>query len=404
MQKDFYILGTFVNSESERETEEDLTPQLFNEFISTLDKGDELTIHVNSCGGNVNAGIAIANMIQALNEKGIMTTAIVEGIAASIASVVVCACQKVKMYESSFLMIHYCWSIVQGNSEELRKEADVMDKLNKAIIHFYHKKFGLTDEQLQDCMKAETWIGGNEISRYKFNAELLSEEHQYKIAASIKNKKFNNIPKDLIMEDNKEKEEEQKTAEVEETKPEVVKEAPEETKKEEEPEAPEETKPEVVKEAPEETKPEVVKEAPEETKPEVEAPEETKKEEEPEMIAKAECEKRVSGMQSTMAKKIDALNKEYNAKIEDFKNQLKAKDEELTKVNNLVTSLNAKLEDVSNELQKTASALEMKKDALAKLNAGVNSPSENVNWRDLKGKQFFDYIKAHPEVAKGNKQ
>ena len=368
MQKDFYILGTFVNSESERETEEDLTPQLFNEFISTLDKGDELTIHVNSCGGNVNAGIAIANMIQALNEKGIMTTAIVEGIAASIASVVVCACQKVKMYESSFLMIHYCWSIVQGNSEELRKEADVMDKLNKAIIHFYHKKFGLTDEQLQDCMKAETWIGGNEISRYKFNAELLSEEHQYKIAASIKNKKFNNIPKDLIMEDNKEKEEEQKTAEVEETKPEVV------------------------------------KEAPEETKPEVEAPEETKKEEEPEMIAKAECEKRVSGMQSTMAKKIDALNKEYNAKIEDFKNQLKAKDEELTKVNNLVTSLNAKLEDVSNELQKTASALEMKKDALAKLNAGVNSPSENVNWRDLKGKQFFDYIKAHPEVAKGNKQ
>ena len=392
MQKDFYILGTFVNSESERETEEDLTPQLFKEFISTLDKGDELTIHVNSCGGNVNAGIAIANMIQALNEKGIMTTAIVEGIAASIASVVVCACQKVKMYESSFLMMHYCWTIVQGNSEELRKEADVMDKLNKAIIHFYHKKFGLTDEQLQDYMKAETWISGNEISSYKFNAELLSEEHQYKIAASIA-KKFNNIPKDLIMEDNKEKEEEQKTAEVEETKPEEVKEAPEETKKEEEPEAPEETKPEVVKEAPEETKPEEVKEAPGE-----------KKEEEPEMIAKAECEKRVSGMQSTMAKKIDALNKEYNAKIEDFKNQLKAKDEELTKVNNLVTSLNAKLEDVSNELQKTASALEMKKDALAKLNAGVNSPSENVNWRDLKGKQFFDYIKAHPEVAKGNKQ
>lgn len=379
MQKDFYILGTFVNSESERETEEDLTPQLFNEFISTLDKGDELTIHVNSCGGNVNAGIAIANMIQALNEKGIMTTAIVEGIAASIASVVVCACQKVKMYESSFLMIHYCWTIVQGNSEELRKEADVMDKLNKAIIHFYHKKFGLTDEQLQDYMKAETWICGNEISRYKFNAELLSEEHQYKIAASIKNKKFNNIPKDLIMEDNKEKEEEQKTAEVEETKPEEVKEAPGEKK--EEPKAPEETKPEEEPEAPEE-----------------------KKEEEPEMIAKAECEKRVSGMQSTMAKQIDALKKEYNAKIEDFKNQLKAKDEELTKVNNLVTSLNAKLEDVSNELQQTASALEMKKDALAKLNAGVNSPSENVNWRDLKGKQFFDYIKAHPEVAKGNKQ
>ena len=98
MQKDFYILGTFVNSESERETEEDLTPQLFKKFISTLEKGDELTIHVNSCGGDVNADISIANMIQALNEKGIMTTAIVEGIAASIASVVVCACQKVKMY------------------------------------------------------------------------------------------------------------------------------------------------------------------------------------------------------------------------------------------------------------------------------------------------------------------
>ena len=146
MTSDFYILGTFVGSELERQTGEDLTPQIFKKFVWNLKEGDELVLHVNSCGGDVYSGISIANMLRELNQKGVVTTAVVEGLAASIASVVVCACKKIKMYESSFVMLHNCWSVVQGNSDQLRKEADVMDKINQAIKSFYHGHFNLSDE------------------------------------------------------------------------------------------------------------------------------------------------------------------------------------------------------------------------------------------------------------------
>ena len=119
-------------------------------------------------------------------------------------------------------------------------------------------------------------------------------------------------------------------------------------------------------------------------------------------------------MQSTMAKKLDALKKEYEAKIEDFTNQLKGKDEELINAKAEITrletdldstkKLNAELSDAKVEAEQRTSALEAelveKSDALAKLNAAVNTPSESVNWKALKGKAFFDYVKKHPEITK----
>lgn len=111
------------------------------------------------------------------------------------------------------------------------------------------------------------------------------------------------------------------------------------------------------------------------------------------MVTKAEADKRVSGMQSTMQSKINALVKDYEAKIVDFTSQLKAKDEELVTVKAEITSLTQKLEDSSKELQATASALEEKSNALAMLNAKVNTPSEQTDWKALKGKAFFDWYK-----------
>lgn len=77
-----------------------------------------------------------------------------------------------------------------------------------------------------------------------------------------------------------------------------------------------------------------------------------------------------------MAKQLDALKKEHEAKILEFTNQIQAKDEELTAVKNEVTNLAQKLECTTDELQRTASALMEKENALAVLNAGVNTPNE----------------------------
>lgn len=98
-----------------------------------------------------------------------------------------------------------------------------------------------------------------------------------------------------------------------------------------------------------------------------------------------------------MAKKLDALKLDYEAKIQEFSNQLKTKDEELNKAKAEVISLKDSLEKTAKELSEKTSALVEKEDALAQLNANVNTPVENaVNWRNLKGQAFFDWLKAHP--------
>ena len=237
-------------------------------------------------------------------------------------------------------------------------------------------------------MDEETWISGTEAGDFKFDCDVIPSSEQFKIAASIKDMHFNKIPKGLIMEVNAEEkkvetEEIEKETSTEEEKKEVV-----ET---EDPEKTEETTTE------------------EEEKKEVEKAD-VKDEVKPVLVPQDEVEKRVSGMQSTMAKQMDSLRKEYENKIQDFTTQLKAKDEELIKFKNEITSLNTRLEDSAKELQstqdrlvQTVSALEEKTTALATLNANVNTPNEVVNWKDLKGKEFFDWLKKHPELTKRTK-
>ena len=167
-----------------------------------MERGDELVLHINSVGGDVFAGFTIAQIIKELGDKGISSVAVVDGLAASIASVIACACDKIKMYESSFLMIHNCWSVVQGNADALRKEAEMMDKIDSAIRTFYHKHFDLTDKELEKAMDAETWISGEEVGAWKLNCEVIPSEKQYRIAACLNKMNFNKVPKALrtIME------------------------------------------------------------------------------------------------------------------------------------------------------------------------------------------------------------
>jgi ATP-dependent protease ClpP protease subunit len=147
-------------------------------------------------------------MIKSLNNKGHETTCIVDGLAASIATVIMCACQKIVINESSMIMIHNCWSVVQGDSNALRKEADVMDVMNDAILSFYRSKFDLTDEQLKQYMNDELWFSGKEASNFGFKCEVIPDANDFAIAAKVK--KFDltkfNIPQ-ILVGSNMEKEE-----------------------------------------------------------------------------------------------------------------------------------------------------------------------------------------------------
>ena len=99
-----------------------------------------------------------------------------------------------------------------------------------------------------------------------------------------------------------------------------------------------------------------------------------------------------------MAKQMDAMKKDYEAKIAEFQVQVKEKDEELTKVRAEVTSLTESLEKSEKELSEMTSAFKEKADALDALNGSVNTPTAEAetDWKKLKGKAFFEwYAKNH---------
>ena len=367
MTKKFFIAGSIVDTDAERETYEDVTPAQVNAFLNKLEPNDDVQLDITSYGGSVSAGIAICNLLKQASANGHKTIAHVIGIAASMASAIACACDTLKLDSNSFLMLHSPWTMTMGNAIDLRKEAEVLDQYRDALIAIYRTKFDMWDDGIKKLLDEETWIRGDSASLFGLKAEVIPTEEPFRIAASLKMPKFKNIPKafkEIIME----KEEEIKKVDDEVKNEEVV----------------------------EETQAEVV----EETKTEEPVVEEIKAEEpKEEMVAKAEVDKRVSGMQSVMAKQMDAMKKDYEAKIADFEVQIKAKDEELTKTMALVTSLTDDLKNTSDELSKMTSAFKEKADALDALNGQVNTPKETTDWKSLKGKAFFDYVKSHPELS-----
>lgn len=117
----------------------------------------EIKIYINSLGGSVMEGVAIYNQ---LKRHKAHKTVYIDGFACSIASVIAMAGDTVIMPKSSVMMIHNAWTIVLGNSEQLRKAADDLDVINQASIQAYLDRAGdkLTPEKLKEMLDAETYL------------------------------------------------------------------------------------------------------------------------------------------------------------------------------------------------------------------------------------------------------
>lgn len=108
--KKFLIGGTIVDNDSQKWSYEDVTPSEVRSAIKHLGEKEPITFEITSAGGSCTAGIAIANLIRQASVDGHQTTAHIIGLAASMASVIACAADVVKMDQSSFMMIHNPWS------------------------------------------------------------------------------------------------------------------------------------------------------------------------------------------------------------------------------------------------------------------------------------------------------
>lgn len=370
----FYLNGDIVDNGDEWDCP-CVSPNMLKDFIDGLAENEDIEIEITSFGGSCTAGNAMVSMLRGASANGHRTIAHVVSIAASMASVVACACDELIIDSNAFVMIHLPYTCVEGNYEQIRKEADTLELFTKSLVSVYRSKFNLTDEEIIVLLQAETWILGDDAETYGLKCTINKVDGELKVAASCKYG-YKNIPRGLKKMEEKTIEEIVKTGDeaLETFKEEVgIKEEPvEQVEKKieeveetmEEPKKEEET--EVLEKLSEcEKKIEELTKENEELKSKL-AEMETPKEEE-EKVSKEECEKRVSGMQASMQKQIN-----------EHLNQLKAKDEEIRTVRAELSSLNSKLEEATKELTEKSSALVEKENALAMLNAGVNAPCDEL--------------------------
>jgi len=194
---DLYFFGD-INSESLGEWQkyypDDKAPKDVQDFLDQLDGVSKINVHINSGGGSVFGGIAIYNILKRHNAEIVVY---VEGLAASIASVIAMAGDKIIIPANAQMMIHKPSSITWGNADDMRKEADILDGCQKVILNTYmqHAKDGVTAEEINALIDAETWKNGEEWQEF-FDIEV-SEKSQAAACESEYFDKYNNLPDKL---------------------------------------------------------------------------------------------------------------------------------------------------------------------------------------------------------------
>ena len=174
---ELYIYGDIV---SHKWDDTDVTVKDFAEDLKALGDLKTLNIYLNSLGGSVFQGQAIYSI---LKRHSAHKNVYIDGIAASIASVIAMAGDTISMPKNAMVMIHNPWTFVMGNSADLRKEADALDKIRESMIVAYMDKIQdkTSEEQLAELLDAETWLSAQDCFDRGFWDEILDVKE---IAAS----------------------------------------------------------------------------------------------------------------------------------------------------------------------------------------------------------------------------
>jgi ATP-dependent protease ClpP protease subunit len=168
-----------------------VSAQSFQRDLKALGDVTSLEIHINSPGGDVFEGTTIHNMIKA--HKAATKTVIIDGLAASIASIIAMAGDKIVMPKNAMMMIHDPSMVAWGRPEDLTKAADTLTKVRGTLVSTYADRTGLDAAEVAQLMAEETWFTAQEAVDKGFADETTAE---VKMAASwsaeIKN--FKNTP------------------------------------------------------------------------------------------------------------------------------------------------------------------------------------------------------------------
>ena len=181
---ELYLYGDIIEDDYVWDKEKQyISSKKVKEQLDNLD-GEDLLIHINSFGGMTFEGVSIFNLL--MDYPGNVDVQI-DGIAASAASIVAMAGKTIKGRSNTMLMIHKGWTWARGNADELRKVANMLEKIDAAADETYMKRFNGTKEELIALIGNETYLTAEEALEKGFYDEVIeTPEDEVKPEASAK--------------------------------------------------------------------------------------------------------------------------------------------------------------------------------------------------------------------------
>lgn len=159
-----------------------------------------ITLYLNSPGGDVFDGMAIANMIASKREN---VSVEIYGLAASIASVIALAGSKLTMAEATFFMIHNPFGLAIGDSAEMMKMAELLDKMQGEFINVYEAHSEMSRDEIKEAMEAETWFTAEEAQDAGFVDEVIKVEKLAAMNFDWRKYNYAHVPSEMLADTSK---------------------------------------------------------------------------------------------------------------------------------------------------------------------------------------------------------
>ncbi|WP_249183434.1 ClpP-like prohead protease/major capsid protein fusion protein [Proteus terrae] len=168
-----------------------ISARRFTEDLISLGNLSHINLHIHSPGGEVFDGIAIYNQ---LKNHSATITVFIDGLAASMASVIAMVGDTVIMPKNAMMMIHKPWGVSWGDANDMREYADLLDKLENVLIPAYVAKTGKTTEEITAMLEQETWLDGDECVEHGFADKVIEPVKAMASLTSKRIEEFSSMP------------------------------------------------------------------------------------------------------------------------------------------------------------------------------------------------------------------
>lgn len=183
--------------------EEGITGKSVVNALNELGNIENLDVRINSMGGDVFEGVTIYNRLKQMDAK---VTVYVDGLAASIATIIAMAGDEVILSEGTLFMVHSPMTMAFGNQREFQDKIEILDTIEEEMLGIYARKTGLSRSEIRSLLHAETWMNAEEALEKGFATSVMEEEKMVACSDTtykMFSKMYKNCPREDIYTDSK---------------------------------------------------------------------------------------------------------------------------------------------------------------------------------------------------------